>query len=168
MTQFKNIMCCEGFERYKQSCHWYGIFGRQIPKSQEFGISLLPKNPGFIFERNPIKKRLFLENLMNIWFIFSTFPGDFWDWDLPTKKPSLCMRILVWELFTNFSCSKLMTNLNRPRENHQPLWVLNIYSQLTGRFPTVSYALIPAFAKLEHFGLWEEIAQDWDIVECCG
>ena len=33
-------------------------------------------------------------------------------------------------------------------------------SDLTGRFPTVLYALVPAYAKLAHFGLSEEIAQD--------
>ena len=31
---------------------------------------------------------------------------------------------------------------------------------LTRRFPTVSYALVPACTKLAHFGLREVIAQD--------
>ena len=39
-------------------------------------------------------------------------------------------------------------------------------SSLTGRFPSVSYALGPAFAELARFGLREEIVQDCDIVEC--
>ena len=39
-------------------------------------------------------------------------------------------------------------------------------SLLTPRLPTVPYALVPICAKLAHFGLWEDIAGDWDIVEC--
>ena len=31
---------------------------------------------------------------------------------------------------------------------------------LTGQFPTVSYALVPACVKLAHFGLLEEITQN--------
>ena len=37
---------------------------------------------------------------------------------------------------------------------------------LTRLFPTVSYALVPAGAKLAHYGLWKEIARDCEIVEC--
>ena len=38
--------------------------------------------------------------------------------------------------------------------------IISKLSSLTGRFPKVSYALVPACAKLTHFGLREEIAQD--------
>ena len=41
----------------------------------------------------------------------------------------------------------------------------NININLTRRFPTFSYALVFADAKLAHFGLREEIARDREIVE---
>ena len=37
---------------------------------------------------------------------------------------------------------------------------IQIEGYLTGRFPTVSHALVPARAKLAHFGRREEAAQD--------
>ena len=36
---------------------------------------------------------------------------------------------------------------------------------LARRIPTVSYALVPAGAKLAHFGVLKEIVRDWEIVE---
>ena len=38
--------------------------------------------------------------------------------------------------------------------------IQSILPLLTGRFPTVSYALVPACATLAHFGFREEVTQD--------
>ena len=41
-----------------------------------------------------------------------------------------------------------------------------VLQQINLLWRTVSYALVPAGAKLVHFGLREEIARDCEIVEC--
>ena len=41
-----------------------------------------------------------------------------------------------------------------------------VLQQINLLWPTVSYVLVPAGAKLVHFGLREEIARDCEIGEC--
>ena len=51
-----------------------------------------------------------------------------------------------------------MQPMNRPTAERKSKIVFGFL--FTRLFPTVSYALVPAWAKIAHFGLREEIAQD--------
>ena len=61
------------------------------------------------------------------------------------------------------------TGRNAAKIKCQKNWWKSVYiNDLTRWFPSVSYALVPAGAKLELFGLWEQIAQIILVLECFG
>ena len=66
-----------------------------------------------------------------------------------------------WEKGSSLSLSLWTTHHNPFLEGHVNIFLILTIQKLflTRRFPIVSYGLIPAGAKLVHFGLWEEIAR---------